>query len=437
VTTGLALEPAIWPAGARRVDGALMVGGVDVRDLAGEYGTPFYLVDEDDFRARCRAWRTALPDGDIYYAGKALLSRAVARWVADEGLGLDVCTGGELAVALSAGFPPARIGFHGNNKSSAELADAVQAGVGRIIVDSYLEIARLAATAERAGIRQPVLVRVTTGVDAHTHEFVATAHEDQKFGFWLAGGAAAEAVRRVLMLPGLELVGLHSHIGSQIFDADGFEVSAHRVIGLAAAIRDEHGLEFPELDLGGGLGIAYLAGDDPVRPADLVRQIRGMVARECAAAGLAVPRLQLEPGRSICGPAGITVYTVGTVKHLPGLRSYVSVDGGMSDNIRTALYDAEFTAVLASRHSDAPAGPTRIVGKHCETGDVVVRDVALPGDLAPGDLIAVAATGAYCRSMSSSYNFLPRPPVLAAAAGRARPLIRRETVADLLALDVG
>jgi diaminopimelate decarboxylase len=437
VTAGQALHPSIWPAGARRADGVLTVAGVDVRDLAEEYGTPFYLVDEEAFRSRCRTWREALPDGEVSYAGKAFLCRAAARWVAEEGLGLDVCTGGELAVALAAGFPPGRIGFHGNNKSPAELAAAVRAGVGRVILDSFEEIARLGGIAAAAGVRQAVLVRVTTGVDAHTHEFVCTAHEDQKFGFWLADGVAAEAVRRVLLLPSLRLAGLHSHIGSQIFDADGFEVSAHRVVGLAAAIRDEHGTEPAELNLGGGLGIAYLPSDDPLQPAELVRQLRAILRRECAAAGLAEPRLQLEPGRSICGPAGITVYEVGTVKRLPGLRSYVSVDGGMSDNIRTALYAADFSAVLASRGSAAPAEPARVVGKHCETGDVVVRDAELPADLAPGDLIAVAGTAAYCRAMASTSNHLPRPPVIAVRDGVAQPLLRRETVEDLLALDVG
>jgi diaminopimelate decarboxylase len=282
-----------------------------------------------------------------------------------------------------------------------------------------------------------VLIRVTVGVEAHTHEFIATAHEDQKFGFSLASGAALEAVRRVEALPSLELVGLHSHIGSQIFDTAGFEVAAHRVVGLLAAIRDAFGITLPELDLGGGLGIAYTSDDDPAAVGDVAKQLRAIVERECAAASLPVPRLAVEPGRAIVGPAGISVYEVGTIKVLDGLRTYVSVDGGMSDNIRTALYDASYTCVLASRGSDAPPMLARVVGKHCEAGDIVVRDVWLPSDLAAGDLLAVAATGAYCRSMASNYNAVPRPPVVAVKDGHSSVLLRRETFDDLLSLDLG
>jgi diaminopimelate decarboxylase len=286
-------------------------------------------------------------------------------------------------------------------------------------------------------VRAKVLVRVTVGVEAHTHEFIATAHEDQKFGFSLAGGDALEAVRRVLALPALELVGLHSHIGSQIFDTAGFEVAAHRVVGLLATVRDTCEVVLPELDLGGGFGIAYLPADDPVDVVELAAQLRAIVEREAAGVGLPVPRLAVEPGRAIVGPAGVTLYEVGTIKDVDGIRTYVSVDGGMSDNVRTALYDASYTVTLASRVSDAPPMLCRVVGKHCEAGDIVVRDAWLPSDLAPGDLLAVAATGAYCRSMSSNYNFLPRPPVVAVSGGTSRVLLRRETVDDLLALDVG
>ncbi len=429
--------PAVWPRSVTVLDGVLHIAGRDVRDLATQFGTPLYVYDEGEFRGRCREWRAAFPDGDVYYAGKAFLSVAAARWVADEGLGLDVASGGELAVAIRAGFPPDRIGFHGNNKSMAELERAVDYGVGRVIVDSFEEIARLAFVAERLDVRQKVLVRTTVGVDAHTHEFIATAHEDQKFGFWIADDVAAEAVRRILMLPSLELVGLHSHIGSQIFDADGFEVAAHRVVALLAQIRDDHGVELPELDLGGGLGIAYVAGDDPMSPATLVARLREIVERECAGAGLPLPRLAVEPGRSISGPAGITLYEVGTVKPLPGLRTYVSVDGGMSDNIRTALYDADYTVTLASRGSTAEPMPVRVVGKHCESGDIIVREASLPSDVSPGDLLAIAATGAYCRSMASNYNHLPRPPVVAVRDGDARVIVRGETEDDLLRLDLG
>jgi diaminopimelate decarboxylase len=433
-----AIDPMLWPLGSERRDGVLLLGGADVRDLAGEHGTPAYVVVEPDFRARCRSFRAAFGDDcDIYYAGKAFLSRAVARWIDEEGLSLDVSTGGELQVALAAGFPPERILVHGNNKSAAELTAAVAAGVGRVVLDSDIEIARLAHAAEQTGVRQRVLIRVTVGVEAHTHEFIATAHEDQKFGFSLASGAALEATRRVLMLPSLELVGLHSHIGSQIFDTAGFEVAAHRVAGLLTAIRDTLGATLPELDLGGGFGIAYTAADDPADPVELAKQLRTIVQRECTSADLPLPRLAVEPGRAIAGPGGVTLYEVGTVKDVDGIRTYVSVDGGMSDNIRTALYDADYTVTLASRTSDAPPMLCRIVGKHCEAGDIVVRDAWLPSDLAPGDLLAVAGTGAYCRSMASNYNNVPRPPVVAVADGSSRVLLRRETVDDLLALDQG
>jgi diaminopimelate decarboxylase len=274
------------------------------------------------------------------------------------------------------------------------------------------------------------------GVEAHTHEFIATAHEDQKFGFSLAGGDALEAVRRVLAAPGLDLLGLHSHIGSQIFDSGGFEVAAHRVVGLLAQIRDECGAQLPELNLGGGLGIAYTSADDPADVAAMGRSLRSIVERECATYDLPVPLLAIEPGRGIVGPGTVTVYEVGTVKPVAGLRTFVSVDGGMSDNIRTALYDADYTAVLASRESTAPPMLSRVVGKHCESGDIVVKDAWLPADLSPGDLVAVAATGAYCRSMASTYNHLPRPPVVAVTESGSRVVVRRETIDDLLALDV-
>lgn len=441
-----ALDERIWPGTAARAGGVLTVGGVDVRDLAAEYGTPAYVVDEADFRARCRDFRAAFdadpaggaaPRGDVYYAGKAFLCAAVARWIAEEGLGLDVCTGGELAVALAAGFPPERIALHGNNKSPAELAAAVDAGVGRIVLDSFEEIARLAYLAAERGATPKVLVRVTTGVEAHTHEFIATAHDDQKFGFALSSGAAAEAVRRVLALDRLELVGLHSHIGSQIFDTAGFELAAHRVVGLLRQVRDENGVELPELDLGGGLGIPYVPEDDPLDIKTMADGLRTIVSQECAVTGLPEPRLTVEPGRAIAGPSAVTLYEVGTVKDVDSLRTYVSVDGGMSDNIRTALYDADYTCALASRSSNAGPRLCRLVGKHCETGDVLVRDLYLPADIAPGDLVAVAATGAYCRSMASNYNYLPRPAVIAVADGQARVVVRRETDDDLLRLDPG
>jgi diaminopimelate decarboxylase len=436
-----ALDPAIWPASVTRVGGVLNIGGSPVTRLVEEHATPVLLLDEHDMRARARDYASAFEGSDVYYAGKAFLCTAIARWIDEEGLGLDVCTGGELAVALAAGFPVERLAFHGNNKTRGELSRAVSAGVGRIILDSFDEIIRLGEIAAAAGIRQQVLIRATVGVEAHTHEFIATAHEDQKFGFSLRDGAAERAVAAVLATASLELVGLHSHIGSQIFDTAGFEVAAHRVIELAAAIRDKHGVEVAEIDLGGGLGIAYVAGDDPESPKEIGQRLSAIIERECAAAGLPLPRLAVEPGRAIIGPSAITVYEVGTVKEVlldgNSTRTYVSVDGGMSDNIRTALYGANYTATLANRASAAPAKRARVVGKHCESGDIVVRDTWLPADVRPGDLIAVAATGAYCRSMASNYNHVPRPPVVAVGEGRSTVLVRRETEDDLLRLDNG
>ncbi|MFH8290918.1 diaminopimelate decarboxylase [Streptomyces sp. NPDC018059] len=434
-----ALDAKVWSRTATRTpEGVLSMGGIEVTRLAEEFGTPAYFVDEADFRARCRAWRDAFgTDADVFYAGKAFLSRAVVRWLHEEGLNLDVCSGGELATALGAGMPAERIAFHGNNKSEEEIERAVAAGVGRIVLDSFQEIVRVSHIAERLGRRQPVQIRVTVGVEAHTHEFIATAHEDQKFGIALAGGQAAEAVRRALKLDGIELIGIHSHIGSQIFDMAGFEVSARRVVQLLAEVRDEHGVELPEIDLGGGLGIAYTSDDDPREPHEIAKALNEIVTRECAAANLRTPRISVEPGRAIVGPTAFTLYEVGTIKPLEGLRTYVSVDGGMSDNIRTALYDAEYTVALVSRRSDAEPMLVRVVGKHCESGDIVVRDAFLPADLAPGDLIAVPATGAYCRSMASNYNHALRPPVVAVDGGAARVIVRRETEEDLLRLDVG
>jgi diaminopimelate decarboxylase len=442
----------VWPRNATRGEnGAVEVAGVDVRDLAERYGTPLFVVDEADFRSRAAEFAAAFGADAVHYASKAFLCTEVARWVAEEGLSLDVASDGELAVALRAGFPPERIAVHGNNKSLAELVAAVEAGVGRIVVDSFHEIARLAAVARERGVVVPVMVRVTVGVEAHTHEFIATAHEDQKFGFSLAAGEAsdaAEAVRRVLTSDSLSLVGLHSHIGSQIFDTEGFQVAAHRVVRFLAQLHKEHGGDaltaLTTLDLGGGFGIAYRADETPVDVAELAEELRGIVKHESHAADLDVPQIAVEPGRAIAGPGTVTLYEVGTLKDVPlggsTGRRYVSVDGGMSDNIRTALYDAVYDCRLVSRSSErdgsGEAVLSRVVGKHCESGDIVVRDCWLPSDLAPGDLLAVAATGAYCYSMASSYNRLPRPAVVAVRDGEARVLLRRETPEDLFRLEV-
>ncbi len=435
-----ALVPGLWSTTAHKVAGSLVVGGVSLPDLVADLNTPAYVLDEADFRSRARAFREAFADYDVFYAGKAFLCTTVARWVAEEGLCLDVCSDGELTVALRAGFDPARIGYHGNTKTEPELRRAVAEGVGRIIVDSFDEIARLGRVTADLGQTARVMVRVTAGVEAHTHEYIATAHEDQKFGFSISSGDALDAVRRVVADPGLELLGLHSHIGSQIFDTSGFEVAARRVLALHAQVGSEVGVTMPELDLGGGFGIAYTTEDDPADPAQLAIEMTKIVEHECHALDIPEPRLSVEPGRAIVGPAMCTVYTVGTVKQVEldkGVRTYVSVDGGMSDNIRTALYDADYSCTLASRDSEAPPVLSRVVGKHCEAGDIVVKDEFLPGDVRPGDLVAVPGTGAYCRSMASNYNHALRPPVVAVRDGVATTIVRRETVDDLLATDLG
>ncbi len=429
----------------RGSDGSISVAGHDVRELAEQFGTPAYLVDVDDARQRAREYRDEFARAfaaigtacDVFYAGKAFLSVAMAKLVHAEGLHLDVCSGGELAVAVRAGVPGELIGMHGNNKSVAEIDAALAAGVGRIVVDSFEEIDRVADAAARADVRAKVMLRVKTGVEAHTHEFIATAHEDQKFGFSL-DGQVSKAVERVLARPELELLGFHSHIGSQIFESDGFAVAAERLIGLQLQVAQQHGVDLPELDLGGGFGIAYLPSDVPLSPADMADQLAGIVQKACAAAGTAIPRISIEPGRSIIGPAGMTLYTVGTVKPVVVdenlTRTYVAVDGGMSDNPRPVLYDADYHCEIANR--DAVSDTlSRVVGKHCESGDIVVRDVNLPADVAAGDLVLVGATGAYCRSLASTYNHVPRPPVIAVETSGVRPWLRRETIEDLLLLE--
>lgn len=444
-----ALIDGLWSTTTRRnSEGAVEVGGVDVRRIAEEVGTPAFILDEDDFRGRAREFRDAFAEAfaphagaDVYYAGKAFLCGAVARWVQEDGLGLDVCTGGELAVALRAGFPGERIALHGNNKSVAELRRALDAGVGRIVIDSLDEIDQVAAVAAELGVRASVMLRVTTGVEAHTHEFIATAHEDQKFGLSLTGGAAFEAVRRTLETEHLDLLGLHSHIGSQIFDTGGFEVAARRVLDLVAQVRNELGHTIDQLDLGGGFGVMYNTQHTPATPTALAVGIAGIVEKQCHELELDVPHVSFEPGRAIAGPSTQTLYSVGTVKDVrlggPHHRVYVSVDGGMSDNVRTALYDADYSCLLTGRVSDEAPEVVRVVGKHCESGDIVVKDEYLPSDVQRGDLISVPVTGAYCYSLASNYNHVPRPPVIAVRDGEIRTLIRRETEEDLLGLDVG
>ena len=436
----------MWSRAISFEKGHLTVGGLSARDLAKEFGTPTFFIDEEDFRDRARAWSKSLDlhfgtsAGEVYYAAKAFICTDVARWIKEEGIGIDVCTGGELAVALAGGIDPKKIEVHGNNKSVAEIERAVQVGVKTIVLDSLFEIERVAAAASKHGVRQGVMLRLTPGVEAHTHASISTAHEDVKFGFSIASGAAAVAVAEVLSHAALELRGFHCHVGSQIFGTDSFELAATRIIALMKACKEKHGIELPELDLGGGYGIAYVPGDKTVEPEDVLPSLSAVVKRECAAAGLALPIISIEPGRNIVGPTTFTLYEVGTVKDVVledgGTRRYISVDGGMSDNIRPSLYGAEYSAVLADRVSTSPHALSRVVGKHCETGDIVIRDIQLPSDIAPGDLLATPATGAYGRSMASNYNHVPRPPVVAIKNGKARVIVRRENEADLLALDV-
>jgi diaminopimelate decarboxylase len=437
------LLPQLWSRNvAKNADGVLTVAGLTVTEIAEQVGTPVYVVDQEDLRARARDFAHAFAGWDVFYAGKSFLCTAVARWVSEEGLGVDVCSGGELTVALRAGVNPRHIGLHGNNKSDAEIEQALDAGVGRIIADSFDELGRIVRLVAARGRDEcpRIMVRVTTGVEAHTHEYIATAHEDQKFGFSIASGQALEALQWVHAAPELELIGIHSHIGSQIFDAEGFAVAARRTLRLHAELAARTGVEMPEMDLGGGFGIAYTSTDTPATPAELAEAMSRIVENECAALDIAVPHLSIEPGRAISGPSAFALYTVGTVKqlHLDGgaVRTYVAVDGGMSDNIRTALYAAEYSATLASRRSDAGPAISRIVGKHCEGGDILVRDEFLPADIAPGDLIAVPASGAYSRSMASNYNHVPRPPVIGVLDGQIQTLLRRETLEDILRLDV-
>jgi len=436
----------MWSPAISFEKGSLTVSGLSARQLATEFGTPTFFIDEDHFRARAQAWARSLEShfgpsaGEVYYAAKAFICTDVARWIKEEGIGIDVCTGGELAVALAGGIDPKKIEVHGNNKSVAEIDRAVAVGVKTVVIDSLYEIERVAAAATKHGVRQGVMLRLTPGVEAHTHQSISTAHEDVKFGFSIASGAASAAVTQLLQHSSLELRGFHCHVGSQIFGTDSFELAATRIIALMKLVKEEHGIELPELDLGGGYAIAYVPGEVTVEPEDVLPSLSAVVKGECAAAGLALPMISIEPGRNIVGPTTFTLYEVGTVKDVVledgRTRRYISVDGGMSDNIRTSLYDAEYFAVLSDRPSRAPMTLSRVVGKHCETGDIVIRDIELPSDIVPGDLLATPATGAYGRSMASNYNHLPRPPVVAIRNGKARVIVRRENEADLLALDV-
>jgi diaminopimelate decarboxylase len=428
-------DSAIWPITAHPdEEGRLCVGGVPLADIADEFHTPAYVIDETDFRHRARRYRKALRGVQVVYAGKSLLTTAVARWAREEGLGVDVCSSGELAIALAGGVDPARIVMHGNAKSPDELREAVRAGVGRIVLDSCIEIAYLAGVARR---RQPVLIRVTPDIDVQGHRAVATGVSDQKFGFTLAGDHAAEAAKRVLAHPILDLVGLHCHIGSQVTDPAPYGEAIRRMIAAMADIRAQHGVILTELNIGGGHGIPYLPGDPELDLDELARVIKDALDEACAAEHFPRPKIVVEPGRAISGRAGVTLYRVRSVKTQSGGRTFVAVDGGMSDNPRVSLYGAQYTVALANRHALCLKQRVTVAGRHCEAGDEIARDIELPVDLHPGDLLAVACTGAYHHSMASNYNMVGRPSLVAVKDGRARELVRRETIADLLSRDCG
>ena len=438
--------PEVFSINSAMINGELVIGGCKSTSLAKEFGTPLFVIDEEDFKSRINGWKNALANnfgtsaGQVYYASKSFVSVEVAKWINEAGIGIDVCTGGELAVALAANFPADRIEVHGNNKSEAEISKAISIGVAKIVIDSMQEIERVDRLAKAAGKVVKVLLRITPGVEAHTHEAISTAHEDVKFGFSIASGSAMRAIAATEAASNISLEGLHCHIGSQIFENEGFILATTRLIEVAAKFRDEFKRELAELDLGGGYGIAYVAGDKTFEPEKVMAALAQLVKSECSRHNLAIPKISIEPGRAIAGPTTTTLYEVGTTKdvELDGGKSrrYIAVDGGMSDNVRPALYGAEYSAILANRTSGDTPISSRLVGKHCESGDIIIRDIALPGDIGPGDLLAIPATGAYGRSMASNYNHMLKPAVIAVTNGSARVILRRETEADLLALDV-
>lgn len=429
------VDPDVWPLTARvDCEGRLCVGGVALNDIADQFGTPAYVLDEADFRYRIRRYRASLPGARITYAGKALLTKQVARWVADEGLGLDVCSPGELATGLATGVDPRNIVVHGNAKTTGELRAAADAGVGRIVIDCGTEIALLASQLRRP---QEVLIRVAPGIDIGGHAAVTTGIVDQKFGFAVAEGQATLAVRRVLDQPLLRLAGLHCHLGSQVTDAGVYGEAIKRMVSLMADVRNQHGVVLTELNIGGGHGVPYVAGDAELDLERLAAVIDDALDAACAAERFPRPKIVVEPGRAIAARAGVTVYRVVSVKQRPGGRTFVAVDGGMGDNPRVALYGARYTVTVANRHPLGPSQTVTVVGRNCEAGDVVAHDVQLPADLHPGDLLAVACTGAYHHSMASTFNMVGRPPVVAVRDRRIRELVRRETTADLLLRDLG
>ena len=424
--------------------GDLSIAGCSAQKLVKEFGSPTFVIDQDDFYLRTKAWQAALDsefeDCQLYYAAKSFISIEVAKWLKELNVGIDVCSAGELQVALAAKFPPAAIEFHGNNKSEDEIKLAITSGVGTIVIDSFDEITRVSSIAQSLGKVQKIYLRLTPGVDAHTHEFISTAHEDVKFGFSIASGSASEAIERCMSEKSLNLAGIHSHIGSQIFEIDGFSLAAKRLIEVLVTFKAKYGKELAELNIGGGFGIAYTKSETAIAPDYVIPAIATVIKTECKKAGISIPKISIEPGRAIVGPTTTTIYTVGTSKNVVlddgSIRRYISVDGGMSENIRPALYGAKYSVFLADRVSSAKPVKSRLVGKHCETGDILILDIDLPEDVKAGDLLAMPATGAYGRSMASNYNHMPRPAVVSVQKGSAKLIVRRENEQDLLNLDV-
>lgn len=428
------LEPILPLTSKISAEGHLVIGGCDTVDLAHEFGTPLFVYDEEHLRQRCSQYREAFSarGGKVIFASKSFCSLAMCRLADQEGLFLDVASGGELATGLAAGFPAERIYFHGNNKSEQELIEALDAGVGKIVVDSFDELDRLALLSAERGVITEILLRVTPGIEAHTHEFISTGQSDSKFGFGIDDGIALQAIEAAAREPSLILAGVHVHIGSQIFRLHSYSRAVEVMTDFVADVKAMLDVELGELDLGGGLGIAYTAEDSPQTIEDYANTIFDELQRCSERRRLRVPTVAVEPGRSITGNAAVTLYTVGTIKEIPGIRTYVAVDGGMSDNLRPMLYGAAYEVLVANRADVERPRIATIAGKHCESGDILVKDAPLPAELVQGDILAVLATGAYGWVMSNNYNALTRPAVVFVSNGHARVVVHRETYEDLL-----
>jgi diaminopimelate decarboxylase len=420
--------------------GHLVIGGCDVVDLVAEFGSPLYVYDEETIRTRAREYvdglQSVLPESLVIYASKAFANGALFRLLAEEGLGLDVVSGGEIALAKASGFPMDRVYFHGNNKLDDELELAAEAGVGRFVVDNFHELSRLDTLGQQLGRRLPALIRVGPGVEAHTHEYRKTGTLDSKFGIPISTGQAETAVFQASRARGVQLIGLHAHIGSQIFEVAPYLETIHIVMEFAARMAERYQVDLREFSPGGGWGIAYTDDDDPIGTREVAHDVAQAIWKTAAERHLRTPKVIIEPGRSIVGQAGVALYTVGAIKDIPGIRRYVAVDGGMADNIRPALYQSIYQPLLANRMDEPPTDIVTIAGRYCESGDILVRDARLPR-LAPGDLVALPASGAYNLAMSSNYNMALRPAVVMVNAGSARLIRRRETYEDLLSVEAG